>query len=633
MKSPVQRLIRLALASILTLVCGLVATANGASAMAACASCPTLTASDAWGKTSYNPGGYVRVAFDLENPTDKLMRDVTLHITIPAGSSLDLGWGGTVEPDNGTFSYDEASRSVAVQPTSSVGDVGFLNPFDKWTFWLYIDFDKALSVPSLSVSSYLTWTDSTGKAGTRVNGKDVVYTKAEPYILDTTTSFSPAIIASGGSSVMTSTITNSGTGGARSIYFYMRIDDRLTVDQSTVPADCTYYPRDTWESWDGRIIVDPQHLSCSHSPVLGPGQSITFSITVTAPVTPGPEEYEGITELSCTSPANGAYEGDFESQSAGLLRLGPATPAELKVVQLGGPKPITMPTATAEPIQPTAGDSHSMTTYVYNVGTNDLTNAVTVVITIPSGFTPTRISGTTDDSGGTAPVCTLATRTCVFSQLAGGKFGRIVVEGDLSSTIPHRSKLDVSATASAASVASASDTASLAVTALANVRVALEANGAYRLGSPVQFTLGASNLGPSAAKQSVATVTIPNGATFTSVPTGCTVSNHTMTCTWASLAVGAGETRQFSASFGQAGTAGASVVFTTSTPLTKNSVTRASDSREQASWAQTRAIEAALGATDLPATGGNSARMILAALVLLASGASLAVLARRRRIS
>lgn len=595
----------------------------------------TLKAADAWEDTSYQPGGYVRMAFDVENPTDTLARDVTLNIKLPAGATLDLDWCCTYEPDNGTFSYDAATRTVKVEPTSSTDENGMLNPYDQWTFWLYIDFDKTLSAPSVTVSSFLTWKDRTGATQTPVAGNNVVYTKAEPYILETTTEFSPATITSGGTSVMTSTITNSGTGGARAIYFYMQIDDRLTVDLSSVPAECDYYPQDTWESWDGRTIVDPQHLSCNYDDVLGPGESESFSVTVTAPVTPGPEEYEGVTELSCTSSAPGAYDATDDGDSAGLLRLGPPTPGELHVVQLGGPKPIKLPTAGAEPLQPTAGGDHSVATYVYNVGTDDISNTVTVVVTIPAGFTPTKISATTDDSGATAPVCTLATRTCVFSQLAGGKQGRISIEGTLATTITNNSKLDVSARASSASISSATDSNSFAVTSLADVRVSIVANGAYVAGLPVAYTLSAANSGPSAAAQPVAKVTLPEGASFDSVPSGCSVSGRTMTCAWTRLNAKEVQTKEFTATYGpaeRAFAASAALVFTTSTPLTKDSVTKDSTQQKVQGWAVSRAIKASLVESQLPRTGGNSNTTTYASLVLIASGVALTAVARRRRV-
>lgn len=631
MKLRLTRGLRLVLATVLFGIAGVTATSAPASANN-CTSCVLVTTSA--DNSGYRPGYYSWFNFELKNPLTILTTKITLRVTLPEGLGAtrdDLSFW----PDNGTVDYDPATRLLTVQPESSTGVLGSMNPRDTWNFSLGSAVAEDTTAAELRVTTRVNWATASGVVKTPNTGKDIVLVPAKPYVLETEADFTPSSVASGGASVLNYTISNTGTGGAESIYYYVNIDDRLTVDTSSLPAGCNYEAGGSYESWTGETITYSQYLSCEYEPALGGGQSVNFTVNVTAPSVTGPEEYEATVELSCTSPADGAYDDTDGGDSSALLLLDPPASPELHVVQMGGPKPITMPTADADPLQPTAGKTHSVTTYAYNIGAGDITSDVTVTVTIPDGFTPTSITGETDDTTASAPVCTLSTRTCVFNRLGSTKHGKVVIEGDLSATIRDKTKMTVSAQASASTLTTATDSASFIVAALADVRVALNATGAYVAGSPVTFAMSVKNLGPSGLASPEVTVTLPSGASFDSVPKGCTAKGTSMTCEWTRLEAEDVDGEEFTARFGSLRKASATAKLTTSTPLTKDSTTSDSASKDVASEAVAGAIADAIAASSsggvLPATGADRDMSALLAALFIAAGLALMVPGLRRR--
>jgi uncharacterized repeat protein (TIGR01451 family) len=184
-----------------------------------------------------------------------------------------------------------------------------------------------------------------------------------------------------------------------------------------------------------------------------------------------------------------------------------------------------------------AGNTLTYTLSVTNSGPS-IAAQVTVTDTLPVGFTfggATGTGWTLTQAGGVVT----ATRT----NAAVGALPAVVITGTAPVSGPITNTARVSTTAIDQNAANNLATASTAVTANANLSIAKSAHAdAVVVNDLITYTLNITNSGPNTANNVIVTDTLPASVTFGSVNGAgwtCGRSGVTVTCTVASLAVGA----------------------------------------------------------------------------------------------
>jgi uncharacterized repeat protein (TIGR01451 family) len=182
-----------------------------------------------------------------------------------------------------------------------------------------------------------------------------------------------------------------------------------------------------------------------------------------------------------------------------------------------------------------AQGNQTYTAQIMNSGSSDATNTI-VTFAMPSDDIP--ISGT--------PACLFTpsasglTAACAMGTLAAGATGTAIV-------VVHPTAVgdkDVTATAVSGSIsASGSTTSQIIEVGISDVQLTLtDAPDPAQVGSPLTYSITASNLGDDSAANVSVTLTMPVGVRFVSAPKGCTQSGSLVTCRGVSLNPGASVT-------------------------------------------------------------------------------------------
>jgi uncharacterized repeat protein (TIGR01451 family) len=582
-------------------------------------------------KTSLTPDGVAyggderSLSFIWNNDSDQTWTDAKMSVTLPAG--IDLNYS----PWNNE-NYDPATRTVTGEPRFWNGS-SLSNTLEPWTQdaeRLWVDVDPSIAGTTVALRYEATFVDSTGLKRTNINVLNLdVLERGADFDQRIEAAFSPASTDYEATSTLTVSVHNDGPGFSGSAYAEIDIDNELEIT-SAIPADCDLY--------EGTYS---HQLSCDELAPEGgfaPGLLATWTFTVKAPDAPlasavESETFEANASLGCgTSGAAGGEEiNEDNNEASALLTVPPAPAGNLAVVR-------NLPAFIDQPgiiTNPTAGRSMTSSVDVYNTGNAAVDSAITVVIGPTAGFTPTSISATSEDSATPAPSCVLATLTCTFAQLGDGLRGRIVIAGDLAPTIANGTDFSSSVTASADGFDPATDTDTTKIAALAEGIITISSVSHASPGEQVDYTVSATNAGPSTMFSPVATLALPAGMTIVNLPDICTQSGNTLTCT---LGESLDPEQEYSFGFtaglpDEVGDHTITATLSSATPLADASVTDADHLVATATTVTDLGVEESDDV--LPYTGSNSTMLVLVGGGLALGGLILVsatgMLATRRR--
>jgi len=201
-----------------------------------------------------------------------------------------------------------------------------------------------------------------------------------------------------------------------------------------------------------------------------------------------------------------------------------------------------------------AGDNATYTIAVRNLGPSDAAASVTVVDTLPAGFTYVSTSGSgwscTSAAGGSGSgdvvTCVLKESGSPVSLKAGTSAASITLVAKISSDVragSYTNSATVTTPTTETTSSNNTDTAAVTVGEVADVAIIKSHSGTATINENLTWTLAVTNNGPSTARDIVVTDVLPTGLTYVSA-TGngwsCAQATGTVTCTLAaSLAPGA----------------------------------------------------------------------------------------------
>jgi uncharacterized repeat protein (TIGR01451 family) len=184
---------------------------------------------------------------------------------------------------------------------------------------------------------------------------------------------------------------------------------------------------------------------------------------------------------------------------------------------------------TSDPAAQTAGSAVTYRLTATNAGPNDATGVV-VTDTLPPGVTVTSATGPAGTS------CSTSGRvvTCTTDTLANGDTLPIALAVTIDPSTPTGSLTDTATVRSATPddvPANNSAAAGTTVQTSADVSLTMSADTATATaGGTINYTLTASNAGPSSASGVLITDPLPTGTSFVSASAGCTAAAGTVTC-------------------------------------------------------------------------------------------------------
>ncbi len=566
--------------------------------------------------------------FNWTNDSDQTWTDAQMSVTLPEGMEPNwVPWNN----DN----YDPATRTLTGEPRLWNGS-SISNTLEPWLDdydYFGVDVDSSLAGKSIAIPYQATFVDSNGLKRTNLNVLNLnVEERGADFDQRIEAAFSPASTDFGGTSTLTVTVHNDGPGQSGSAYASISIDNDLEIT-SAIPEGCEL--EDPYEGAEQHSITCDKEAP-SGGGGFAPGLLATWTFTVEAPAVPLPVAVESLTfeadaGLGCaTVGADGGDElNEDNNQATALLTVPPAPAGNLAVVR-------NLPAFIDKPgviTNPTAGRSMTSSVDVYNTGNAEVTGPITVVIAPTAGFTPTSISATSEDTTTPAPSCVLATLTCTFSHLGAGQKARIVLSRDLAPTIADGTAFSSSVTVSADGFDPDTDTDTTTISALAEGFISIGSVSHAKPGDEVDYSVTASNAGPSTMFSPVATLTLPAGMTIVNLPDNCTQSGNTLTCTL-------GESLDPEADYSFGFTAGLpdevgdhtiTATLSSSTPLAEASATEADHLVATATTVTDLVVEDG----NLPYTGSNSTMLALIGGGLALGGLILVsatgMLATRRR--
>lgn len=603
-----------------TSVVGAVAATPSVASAASCDCVKTsLTAySEAYG------GKELSLSFNWNNDSDQTWTDAKMSVILPEGVDYYYSfWANS--------NYDPATRKVTGEAKFWNGSfpTNTLEPWVQNSQTLLVDLDSSIAGTTVALRYEASFVDSNGLKRTNLNVLNLEVSERSPdFDQRIEAAFSPASTDYGATSTLTVSVHNDGPGQSGSAYAEITIENELEIT-SAIPADCSL-DEGTYYHYIYCDELAPEKVG------FAPGLLATWTFTVKAPAAPLPasvesETFEATASLGCgTSGAGGGEEINEDNNEASALLTVPPSPAGNLAVVRNLPAFIDQPGIITNP---TAGRSMTSSVDVYNTGNAAVDSAITVVIAPTAGFTPTSISATSEDTTTPAPSCVLATLTCTFSHLGAGQKARIVLHGDLAPAIANGTDFSSSVTVSADGFDPATDTDTTKIAALAEGIITISSVSHASPGEQVDYTVSATNAGPSTMVSPVATLSLPAGMTIATLPDNCTQSGNTLTCTLGeALDPEADSTFGFTATLpDEVGDHTITATLSSATPLADASVTDADHIVATA----TTVTDLVVDEGALPYTGSNSGTLALIGAGLALGGLMLVsatgMLATRRR--
>jgi uncharacterized repeat protein (TIGR01451 family) len=442
-------------------------------------------------------------------------RNITITDAIPANTTYVAG---SASP-SGTLS----GSTLTLRPAGTGGVPGVLEPGATAVVSFQVTVNSSAAQTTIrntaSVSSdngLAVDNFTTNEVATPVNAAaDVKLVKGFP----------TGTLASGGIVTMYFVLTNLGPSTASNITLSDVIPAGLTLP-ANLPAGCS-------SAISGGNTV----LTCVQSS-LALNQTVTISMDMTAATTVTPIQVFNTARISSAS----FDPNPVNDVAIAPLAIEPDTTGFLKIKKVSGPSSTT------------AGGKAGWIINVHNSGSTATSGQVTLSDPAVPGFTATNVTVTPAiNNQGSDPsvTCTLgATPLCTFpAGINAGNSYTITIAGTLSSTVGNGSVLTNTASLSNGETSSATITANN----VADVVVLKELTTPAEAGVPLGYQVTVINAGPSAAVNTVITDTLPAGTAIQNLPSGCTNSGQTLTCSLGTLATASVTTLVYQVSIPESG--------------------------------------------------------------------------------
>lgn len=311
---------------------------------------------------------------------------------------------------------------------------------------------------------------------------------------------------------------------------------QLTI-HDTLPPNWRYVPSSASMAPGGSVVpaitsnVGGDELSFATGLSLAPGASRTLTYQarplLAAATTPGTGA--GNPHVN-TATADVRNQAGATGDAGGVFSSAPDTAqAVLAVPTLG--VDVTPDSGSATP-----GTATSFTVHVTNAGLVGMTN-VQLQATMPTQALYAPGSATATPSGGfTESAATTAAATWQIASIAAGSSVDITVPFVLDAALATGTQLVLTVEGSSDQTTNpVTDDGDRTLTRSADLDASISAlPNPATAGSSLTYTVGAANLGPSAAKDVSASLPLPTTVSFTSAPAGCayTAGTRTVRCDW-----------------------------------------------------------------------------------------------------
>jgi uncharacterized repeat protein (TIGR01451 family) len=455
----------------------------------------------------------------LTNNGGSSTSNLVVNDVLPSGVTYVAGSGGA------NSSYNSGTRTLSVRVVGVAGTPGVLEAGQSTQVSFQVVVDDAAAGTLVQNTGSVTETDGTGAIST-ISTNTVENPVNDAADLSIEKSFTNPVIGGlyPGSTDLTLTVHNLGPNTAENIV----VDDPWPWQSLSIGSygGCTHPANPTYV------------LNCSLAS-LAPGQSHTFTITgITAVNTTNDQVIPNTATVSAATldpdPSN--------NTSTAVLTVKPTIPS-LSIVKTAQ--------GSTEPVAISAGQAVSYEIVLTNTGTTALTN-VGFTDTIPGHVALTLPMQTL--SG--APVScsassSLLTCTGLPNLSATGDSEAVVVE---MTTLPSMQPSDCGQSGTIASPWTCTDTAtgsaesggvpvgnptSQATITVSNdpeLEISKTVTNTPVAGGLINYEVTFTSLGPSTAHQAQVTDTLQEGLTFDLVPSNCTTSGQTMTCSLGDVA-------------------------------------------------------------------------------------------------
>ena len=316
----------------------------------------------------------------------------------------------------------------------------------------------------------------------------------------------PATVQQGGTIPYSVTITNTGPDPATNVAISGPLGAAL-ASAGALPPACTLQG----------TAVDCQIATLA----VGESRTYTYSATL------APSATAGTNIVNCTSViSENQVTAPGNLQACAQTLVVPVPTADLAIVKQG-------------PAKARPGDTLSYTLAVTNSGPDDAANVVVTDPTDPALVTVTAVPAGCQVTAGTV--------SCALGTLAAGATSTPVTvtvqvnPAVAPGTVIHNCGSVTSSTAdpNIPDATSCADTYIDPPVPVAQLALAKSGPPTAYAGDTVSYTLSATNLGPDAATDVILTDALDSQLTVASLPSGCTASAGTVTCTAGILAVGA----------------------------------------------------------------------------------------------
>lgn len=399
--------------------------------------------------------------------------------------------------------YGLTPDTLLIRPVGALGIAGVILPSESVVVsWQ----ERVLPAASNSVITIPASVTTVDAFGTKTVTPEEITTVVVPPSSDVQVSqqFTPALVASGGATTLTFTVTNTGPSDATGV----------TVVEE-LPAGVVAGPPPDGCTLTGRT------LTCSVG-ALANGGTRTWTLPLTAPTSGSPL----VVRSTMNARANGSDPSGDNNRSVESLSIAP--PAA--------------PTLVAEvvptPLVGTAGAVATVTADVMNVGSTTGTDPLTVAGTFPAGFIPLFVVGT-PPSGAPTPACSASPAQCTFSGLAAGASARIEFRGVLATDVADGTTIVGSVRTSGIGAVPITSPAVFAVNAQATLAVDERVIGPRSAGSPITKLVTVVDGGPSMARDGSVFIPLPKEATSVDTPRNCTSAFGGLACSLGDIDAGA----------------------------------------------------------------------------------------------
>lgn len=422
--------------------------------------------------------------------------EATLATTLP--TSLRYVTGSAIP--NGVWDY--LPDTLLVTLVGASGRPGVILPGEAVLASWRLDIGPEAADGTIRTEVTITSSDALG--GPRRTGTDSAVTPVRASAdVQLSQSFSPALVAPGGTTTFSFAIRNDGPSTANGVTAIAVIPDGVSIVAGSVPAEC-------------RLVT--RTITCSVG-ALPDGGSRSWSVTMTAPATVG--VVKALLAVSSTTPDPSVDNGT----STAMLSVGPPPGPRLDIV------------TNPSPLLSTAGAITTVVADVTNTGSSPTTGPVTVTDLTPEPFVDLFLAAV--QAEGRPPAqCEVASRSCTVEALAPGQSVRVEFRGTVRPETDDGTTIDGAVTASTSDGTTATAELVLAVRALANLTLDEITPTVPDTAVPVTRIVTVTNGGPSFAKAASVFVPVPAEAVVVTRPAECTFLLGGLSCPLGDLPAG-----------------------------------------------------------------------------------------------